>query len=570
MRRQSYWHAMPTLAAGLWLLLATAGAPRPATSPPAPSGAAALDCSALATARDWGGLPDAPTQLTAVAVAATEYDPAYCRISGYIAPQVHFELRLPTGGWDGRYYQAGCGGLCGTLAPSAECLEALRRGLAVGFSDLGHQGAGGQWGSNDWQLRVDFAYRANHVLAIVAKQVIAAYYGQPPRAAYFVGCSDGGREALMEAQRFPDDFDGIVAGAPALLFAPLNGINQPWKAQANLDAQGLPILLPEQLPLVHDAVLAACDGLDGLVDGLIDEPRACQFDPGVLRCGAAVGPQCLTDAQVEVVRRLYSGPVDAAGQHLYPGGLAYGSELNWAGQIVAPAGALPGFARIGTDFVRYLSRPLPQPLDRTALDVPFTREWFDDLRAVGTLYNAADPALHAFRARGGKLILYHGWADPDIPPQGTIAYYAAVQDQMGGLAATQQFARLFLLPGVGHCGGGAAPQHVDWLTAIIDWVEHGVAPDRLIAAQYANDGPPTMPPAGLPPDAAGARSVMEPSGPPVRTRPLFPYPLRAQYLGEGSPDDASSFRPVPLPPLVDHYDWIGQDLFTPATPFRAE
>jgi feruloyl esterase len=556
--------------------LAHRGALGVAILPKLPCGALTQAGSAVVPGvADFSAIPGAPTHVSAATlVAATAQTPAYCDVQGYIAPQIHFELRLPTATWQGRYLQEGCSGFCGAVFPPAfhACPAQPGGDFAVASTDEGHTSASpgdgfdGLWASDDAQLRVDFGYRAAHVLAVAAKAIITAYYGVAPRHSYFAGCSDGGREGLMEAQRYPDDFDGIVAGGPANLFAPLLGELMLWEAEVNTGARGQEILTAAKLPALHQAVIAACDADDGVIDGQIGDPRTCHFDPGSLRCPAGVDqPTCLTPTQVEVVRELYEGPVDAQGRHLYPGGVPRGSELAWVGWLARPDGApawYPTAVQQGSgSYLRYMGFPVGQagPLRK---DWRFTVADFNRLRAEGHLYNATSADLRAFRAHGGKLILWTGWADPNIPPFGTLAYYQAVQDRMGGLAATQRFARLFLFPSLYHCYWGFGPDQFDVLTPIVRWVEQGRAPARIIATQATISVTPANISAA---QTASQSNPYQPSpvGKVVRTRPVFPYPMQARYRGSGNINSASSFVGVmPASPPNDHYNWVGNDLFT--------
>jgi hypothetical protein len=477
--------------------------------------------------------------------ALTTAAPGYqvCDVKGVIAPQIQFQVQLPTQTYRQRYLQTGCGGLCGTLAinvqAAAGCVPVTDGTFTTASNNQGHVGGGtadGNFGT-DPQLRLDFAERADHLTALAAKALITEFYGQRPRYSYFDGCSQGGHEGLTEAQRYPDDFDGILAGAPASITTELNSFNQPWLARVDVDAAGRPILPASKLGPLHDAVMARCDGLDGLVDGQLDDPRACDFDPAALACPGADSPTCLTQAQITVVRNIYSGAVTAQGEHLYPGGQPYGSELAWAGWFIPtnPADSQRATIawRIGNGWVKYLAFQQNPPPSFTLNDIAFDRPTFDRVRRLAGLYDAIDPDLTAFRRAGGKLVLWHGWADQAIPPTGTTAYYQAVQDRMGGLAATQRFARLFMFPGVLHCGGGTAPNTFDLLTPLMNWVENGAAPTKVVASR--SDG-----------------------GTVVRTRPVFPYPLVARYTGTGSTDDATNFTAArPERPPQDHFPWLG-------------
>jgi len=487
----------------------------------------------------------AGTGITSATLATASPGYPVCDVKGVIAPQIQFEVQLPTQTYRQRYLQAGCGGLCGTLAinvqAAAGCVPVTDGTFATASNNQGHIGGGSADGNfgTDPQARVDFAERADHLTALAAKALITEFYGQRPRFSYFDGCSQGGHEGLTEAQRYPNDFDGILAGAPASITTELNAVNQPWLARVDFDAAGRVILPATKLGSLHDAVMTSCDGRDGVVDGQLDDPRACDFDPAALACPAGADtPNCLTQAQVTVVRKIYSGAVTTRGEHLYPGGQPYGSELAWAGWFIPTNPTAPQSStiawRIGNGWVKYLAFKTNPPISFTLNDIAFDKPTFDRVRQLAGLYDAIDPDLTAFRNAGGKLILWHGWADQAIPPTGTVAYYQAVQDRVGGLASTQKFARLFMFPGVLHCGGGAAPNTFDLLTSLMNWVENKAAPTTVVAARSDN-------------------------GTVVRTRPVFPYPLVARYTGTGSIDDAANFTATkPERPTQDHFPWLGR------------
>ncbi len=520
-------------------------------------------CSALAQ-RDFAAIPDAPTAiLSAQIIPATAQTPEYCGVNGYVTPQIQFEVRLPTQNWNRRYLQVGCGGYCGSLRATPEAIAALNSHFAVAFDNTGHVGAGigagsALWGLDQPQLRIDFGYRSEHVTALAAKAIATAFYGESPSYSYFQGCSNGGRQALQEAQRYPNDFNGIIAGAPAAIQAPLNGEYETWNARANQDEQGNPILPSDKLSLIHQAAITNCDSQDGLSDGQITDPRVCTFKPESLRCSSDRDQaNCLTTAQIAVVNKLYGGVRDRQGRLLYPGSQTIGSELGWAGSSIGRDGMPPFAAQISNSYLKYLAFPESPPPSFSYKDWQFTAEGFDRLRSLGKVYNATNPDLSAFRDHGGKLILYHGWTDPAIPPHGTIAYYQAVQDTMGGLARVQQFARLFMLPGVYHCQGGTSLSRVDWLTPLVAWVEQGTLPTKIIASQTADDSAsggfsnPTE-------RATSSNTTI------IKTRPIFPYPMQAKYSGRGSIDDAANFVGVmPSQTPNDQIDWIGNDLFGP-------
>ncbi|MGW3994673.1 tannase/feruloyl esterase family alpha/beta hydrolase [Amycolatopsis sp. NPDC004772] len=487
-------------------------------------------------------LPGAPTHVTSAAVvAATATDPEYCGVQGYVEPAVRFELRLPTKTYAGRYLQYGCGGFCGVVNPPAFADCGLPHGgdVAVAATDDGHVGStpaivdDGRWGAHDQAARNDFEFRAPHVVSRASKAIIQAFYGAPPRNSYFSGCSDGGREGLLLAQRYPDDFDGIDAGAPANYWGPLLGVYQTWLARVNSAADGSPILTAAKLPALHNAVLAACDRLDGLADGQLDDPRTCRFDPATLTCAGADTPSCLTPAQAGVVRKLYSPPVDERGTLLYPGGQLPGSELSWAGWIIAtPETGGFSFARnLADNYLRYLGYPIGAPAS-TVDTFAFTRREFDRLTPVGVRYDALSLDLSAFQRRGGKLLLWHGWNDEAIPPAGTLDYYQRLTH-----GRPQDWARLFMVPSLYHCGGGTTLTEFDPLEQLVAWVERGTTPTVVTATGR---------------DAAGTVT---------RTRPVFAYPQRTVYDGTGSIDDAANFRPAPpAAPVRDVVHWAGEKL----------
>jgi feruloyl esterase len=527
------------------LLLATVGSPPSATA--AAAGSAVRPITACGDLVRGFPLPGATTHVTSAAVvAATGTDPEYCGVRGYVEPAVRFELRLPTRTYTGRYLQYGCGGFCGIVNPPAFAGCDLPHGgdLAVAATDDGHVGRtpgvvdDGSWGAHDQAARDDFEFRAPHVTARASKAIIRAFYGVAPEKSYFTGCSDGGREALQLAQRYPADFDGIVAGAPAGYWSPLLAF-QAWLTRVNTGAGGAPILTAAKLPALHNAVLAACDRLDGLTDGQLDDPRACHFDPATLTCPGPDTPACLTPAQVTATRKLYSPPTDGRGLLLYPGGEQPGSELSWAGWIIGvPESGGVAFARsLADNYLRYLGYPIGA-LASTVDAFAFTKREFDRLTPVGVRYNAVNPDLSAFQRRGGKLVLWHGWADEAIPPTGTLDYYQRLTRRSGGLARTQDWARLFMVPSLYHCGGGTTLTEFDPLRELVAWVERGTAPTRVTATGR---------------DAAGAVT---------RTRPVFPYPYRAVYDGSGSIDDAAHFRPAPpVSPVRDVVYWAGNKLY---------
>jgi Tannase and feruloyl esterase len=547
-----------------------------------------VDCATLASA-DISAAVGSPTHISS-AMPVPEGRPApYCEVKGYVDPQVKFEVRLPLTTWTQRLVQTGCGGLCGMLGirlgNDQGCLPAQKGELALTSTDMGHSGGmDGKFGESDYRLRIDFAYRGVHVTTLAAKALIEKYYGQKPKYSYFAGCSDGGREALMEAQRYPQDFNGITAGAPAMNFVTQNTFYHGWNVRVNTSADGQPILTADKLPILHKAVVAKCDSEDGLKDGLISDPIACQFNPEVVQCKPGQdAASCLTPAQVKVAKEIYTGAHDSNGDKLVLSGPLPGSELAWAGvYIPAPGSDRIMSQMISTGTLKYLAYDKNPPPGYTLADLKFDRSSFAETTKLHALYDATDPGLSAFASAGGKLILWHGLADPHISPLNTIAYYTAVQQTMGP-AAADKFLRLYLFPGGYHCGGGEGPFTVDLLSPIMAWVERGTAPNALLASHTPGNGtgpegpPPGVPmggrpPMGLPPGgpppnkAAGPRPGMEPPGNANadRTRPVYPYPSTASYTGSGSIDEAKNFKegtaePISAAKLV----WLGSSFYTP-------
>lgn len=549
-----------------------------------------------------------------------------CVVEGTMHPTIGFKLSLPLSSWTQRFLQIGCGGLCGniseTVGAANRCVPLHTNGLAIAATDMGHEGMSAAFG-NDPQKRKDFAYRAQHLTAEVSKKLIHAYYGRAPSYAYFTGCSDGGREALIEAQRYPNDFNGIIAGAEAMNFQAQNGLYHAWQVMSNTGPDGKAVITAAVLPLLHKAVLDQCDALDGQKDGLITDPRLCHFDPSVLLCKPGQqsdNATCLSAAQVTTVRKLYDGPRDPkTGERLIVSGPQPGSELAWAGVFVPQNANQPMMSSMITlGALQYLSFETNPPPGFRLADLTFDTATFDKLRTLHPLYDATNPDLTAFVAHGGKLILWHGWADPHISPLNTIAYHEALQHFMGE-KQTQRFERLYLLPGVHHCGGGEGPSELDLLTPMMHWVENGKAPNAIVTSDAAssakhsdfgapmgamgamNAHPPMhasgapgasgtqdmagMGPMGPPPGTSGLAPMGAPNGamgaehmgpPPEepahqgkpRSRPVYPYPFVAAYSGHGDPDKASSY--VERKPLFNGKtpDWMGADFYQPYTPME--
>ncbi|MEI7057076.1 tannase/feruloyl esterase family alpha/beta hydrolase [Nocardioides sp. CCNWLW239] len=530
-------------------LVAAGAAQASPRSMPARTAAATLPAISCAdvTRLDVTGVPDAPASLiSATVVAAADNSLGRweaCRVKGLIAPQIQFELMLPTKTWAGRYLQTGCGGFCGNVrfdtSATYGCAPLTDGTFAVAADNEGHYGASstdGLFGA-DPQLRVDFGYRSQHLTSLVAKEIVKRFYGRSASWSYFAGCSEGGDQALTEAQRYPEDFDGIVAGAPASNMTALAVFDQGWNAKAILDRAGNPTLTVDDLKGLHAAVIDACDTLDGTEDGLISDSQSCSFDPKSIACPAAGEVStafCLTPIQVETVRKIYGGARDEKNRLMYPGAQPRGSELDWAGWLIPRSrGTLSNQAGFAVNTVRWLAYPGPRP-SLTLDDIQFTEKSFREITGrVSGIYDSTNPDLSAFRRHGGKLIMWHGEADPAVPPAGTIAYYQAVTERMGGLAHTQEFARLFMLPGVAHCNGGQGLDKFDALTAVVDWVENDKAPESLMTSKVDTSGTVTA------------------------TRPAYPWPLMAVNTTGGPVDQASSYTAQPRGSADQTTSWLG-------------
>jgi feruloyl esterase len=435
-------------------------------------------------------------------------EPKSCRVAATLRPSrdsdIKIEVWLPVTGWNGKYQAVGNGGWSGSINTRAMA-AALERGYATSSTDTGHSGGSASFALGHPEKLTDYAYRSEHEMTVAAKKIIAAYYGDGPRLSYWNGCSAGGKQALKEAQRFPDDFDGIIAGAPAANWVG-RAAQSIWVAQAvhKSEASYIP---PEKYPLIHAAVLAACDASDGVADGVLEDPTRCQFDPEVLACKDGNATGCLTPAQVEAARKIYSPSINPRTKQPVYRGLERGSELGWQRW----GGQKP--LSIGLDHFRYVVFEDPN-WDFMTLD--FDRDIARAQKLDSNRINALDPDLRPFLARGGKLIQYHGWNDPQIAPGNSEDYYRLVLRFMKDPDKVRESYRLFMVPGMGHCGGGEGTSTFDMVAALERWVEENKPPERIVAARV-HDGKTD------------------------RTRPLCPYPQTAHYTGSGSIDDAANF-----------------------------
>ena len=467
--------------------------------------------------------------------------PEHCRVLGVIRPEIRFIVNLPTD-WNGRFLMIGGGGWAGFPPEDPFVLPrqegAVRQGFATGYTDSGHNRyleQGATFAYNNLQAEVDFGFRAVHLTAVIAREIINVYYGQPAEYSYFLGCSTGGRQALVSAQRFPSDFDGIVAGAPVHDFTGLL-----LKLRQAVEALEKIQMTPARLEVLSAAVYERCDGLDGLVDSVIDDPRQCHFDPtrDLPRCDGENTNRCFTAPQMEGLRELY-GPLIVNGVRIHPG-IPLGAEIkgrapvalagatlasgwnprlmstrdvNLYGQII-PAGR-PMMEQRLIDWLRYVAFEEDDP-ERTWRDFDIARD-LPKLSLTRSIMDAVDPDLTPLANAGGKLIVYHGWSDTGANPLRTAEYFDEVYETMG--APGRDTARLFMVPGMFHCGGGTNVDRIDPMTSIIEWVETDTAPDSLIASRVEN-------------------------GKVTRTRPIYAYPNVARYKGEGSTDEARNFKSV--------------------------
>jgi feruloyl esterase len=444
-------------------------------------------------------------------VTAAIQTTTHCRISITLRPsgdsEIKAEVWLPARfGWNGKFLMEGGGGLVGSINTEG-MTHAVREGYASASTDTGHTGSSGRFALGHPDKITDFAYRAVHQTAIEAKALIAAYYGRSPRLSYWEGCSTGGRQALMSAQRYPEDFDGIIAGAPAYNQIYISA----WRMRLLIIALKSPqhALSAEKLKLLNDAVLAKCDSKDGIQDDLIEDPRDCNFDPSVLKCNGNEMASCLTPQQLETVNSAYSDLRSSTGELLYPR-LPAGGELSWG----LPAAATePG--AIDIDIFRYLANQDPA-WDWHSFDLEK-----DINRALlhGKEIHALNPNLAKFKARGGKLLMYHGWSDGgsggSISALNTVSYYEFVLKFMG--PNQNDWFRLFMVPGMDHCGGGTGPNQFNKLAALERWREQNQPPKSITASRVNESGVIDM------------------------TRPVCPYPQQAVYKGSGSTNDAANF-----------------------------
>ena len=431
--------------------------------------------------------------------------PAFCRVAVDLKPtpdsDIHIEVWLPTSQWNGKFIAVGSGGWGGSLS-YGEMADALRRGYATSATDDGHTGPSASFVVGHPEKLIDFAYRAEHEMTVEAKTLIHAFYGSDPRYSFWNGCSGGGREGLLQASRYPDEFDGIIAGDPANIRRNAWALALAVQTFKDPDAY----IPPAKYPMIHRAVLEACDAKDGLKDGLIEAPESCNVDFKSLQCKAADGPDCLTAHQVQTAQTITSPVATKTGRILFPR-VEPGTELRWSRLAGGPQPA-----DLFLDEFRYVVYQDPN-WDWRSFDVERDSA---KAHAIDKNVDELNPDLTAFKKHGGKLLLYHGWADQQVAPGSSVEFYQAVLDSSGGPEQTSNWIRLFMAPGMAHCSGGEGPDTFDKIGTMEQWVEQGKTPEQIIAAHKT-------------------------AGKIDRTRPLCPYPQVAHYNGTGSIDEASNF-----------------------------
>jgi Tannase and feruloyl esterase len=459
--------------------------------------------------------------------------PAFCRVLATLKPtadsDIKVEVWMPADGWNGKFRGEGNGGFAGYIAYSG-LAASVTQGYAAASTDTGHSTQGAAWALGHPEKVVDYGYRAVHEMTVSAKAIVKAFYGDDAKRAYFASCSNGGRQALMEAQRFPGDYDGIIAGAPANNWAPM--LTGGLRFLQATDQSGY--IPPTKVPTIAKAVVAACDAQDGVADGVLNDPRQCHIDPTSLLCKGANSDACLTAPQVDSLKTIYAGAHDASGKPIFPG-LLPGSEEGRNGWATWVTGSEEGKSSGAFYVTGYFANMVYSKADwdyKTAnLDDALKLAY----EKTGDAMDATNPDLNPFLARG-KLIMYHGWNDPGISPLNSVNYYNSVVAAVGGQSADQSL-RLYMVPGMQHCGGGPGatafgqgedaprsdPEH-DIFAAIVQWVEDGKAPSAIVATKYRESDP-----------AKDAHPEVE------MTRPLCPYPQAAKYDGTGNKNLAASF-----------------------------
>ena len=523
-RQSGAWRllAMAALAAPLvWMTADRTGAQGPQAPPMTrlPSlvtkSAPARSCESLAQVT----LPDT-TIASAVLDPGTDARPPSCRVEAVVTnppagDRIRIWIGLPMTEWNGRFLGVGGGGFSGGNPNGVNAPVAA--GYVAGSTDTGHEGGRGSFALDaqnrlNWQLIRDNAYLGVHAMTVTGKALAREFYGQAPAKSYWSGCSTGGRQGLVEAQRYPGDYDGILAGAPAINWSELH-VEQMWAHVVMLETNT--VVAPCKYAAATEAAVAACDANDGVTDGVIGNPRQCTYSASALvgrttECGA------ITEADANVIQKIWEGPRRRDGSFLWYGLPRGASFMGLSGTGGDPLEGRPN--QITLDYWRYFLKQDPNWDWKTLTPAAYEQAWAQSLEQYGPVLGSNDPNLAPFRARGGRILMWHGEVDQLIYPEGSIDYFERVRREMGGADATSSFMRFYLAPGVAHCAGGPGPQPTGLFEALVKWVEDGVAPDTLLAVSRGQDESP------------------------VRSRPLCQYPLVARYAGSGSTDEADNFR----------------------------
>lgn len=466
------------------------------------------------------------TSASTVAANSTSGAPSYCDVVGQIGGRIGVWFKLPDGdAWNTRYTQYGCGGACGynPFEDGTDPVAPLAAGYAIGTTDMGNNASSFAIFYDNFQARIDWSYLATHLTAIAGKKLVSYYYGTQPTFSYHSGGSTGGRQGLVEAQRYPGEFDGIVAVAPAYDETGITLRSIAWNGQATVknDSAYTPVLTLEDAEIIQQAVLQACDLTDGAADGIISDPRACQFDLDTLVCQSSFSntSTCLTSEAIEAARKLYSVPVNSTGAPLLPENLLPGSEFAWAGSYISTtAGEAAGFTAFGGEYAtNYAFWPSPKdtisPLD-ISMDLSDS-----DTVYMDSLHYGGMADLRVFKNLGSKLLMFQGLGDPAVAPSFALDYYLRVVTAAGGREAADDFVLFYEMPGVGHVSGGPGADTFDGLAAVAAWVERGIKPYNITAAHLNSDGSIAF------------------------TRPLYPWPELPFYEGYGNVNESASWSP---------------------------
>jgi hypothetical protein len=531
---------------GLFVMITTALPGFASSESQGVENSASARCVALRNA-DFSRLADAVTEVASSTLTSSAADSLdYCEVQGYVAPSIKFRLRLPTSGWNGKIIELGCGGTCGTTEHILNCNGPLRRGYACIVSDGGNSSSGDdvKWAYNRPQAVIDYLVRASHVTAIAGKAITERYYNKLPQRSYFMGCSGGGLQAMSEAEWFPWDFDGIVAGDPDLSLSE-DWMNLVWANRAFIGDGAASLLSQTDLEILHKAVVAKCDLNDGVKDGLIGDPRMCKFEPEELACTTDKKGGCLSTSQIEAVRKIYGGPITATGKELAMPHVFKGSELSWLEFFGGSNNEPTSMYKYTAEWFRYyLFQPNPGPT-WTVKDFDFERDY--QRFGLAELTEPVNADLRRLKNRNGKLLLYTGWNDPVAGVGRTVDYYESAEKIVGERARTQEFFRLFVVPGMNHCSGGDGPFAIDYLTYLETWVEKGVAPDKVIGSHVRLED--LIDEAGKGDQDAGRKIMRRLEFPLDPTtvefsRPIYPYPTQTKYMGHGDPKLETSFGPA--------------------------